>query len=311
MSGRPAEHDEQTAKDLLNRYIFYDRAATEEVFAPHGIPPKVASSFIRDEVVWDFKLEHMKHAGNIARLCLARDCVDHFASFFGERVREVVEAHRMMECVKTVGDLGDSGQQRQAGECFEQLVKDRLFEKYADPMVRTYFHMGSATTHDSIEKRLKELYQDRIRNLPDPKRPDTPTNELEALIQPMLTDCVAAKKAKERLLTGSRPDARAYGLARMFLGLDHSLFAQEWAGYAMVAEAQRSDDATVVEGVRKAYKGLEALKLSDHDPKIVAEYRKDGRSRTVDAINYFGGELTDDEKPFFENSNRPRTLFTQ
>jgi len=310
MTSRPPEHDEQTAKRLLRNYIFYDRAATEQIFVPHRIPPGVASAFIRREVKWDILLEHMKNAGNTARFYLLRDCVEHFASFFKERVRDQAEARRAAECIKVVGDLGDEGQQGQAGESFERLIKDRQLEGFADSMVRTVFHLGPAVSPHSLEKRLQELYQEHVKRLPDPESPDTPTNALSALIQPMLADAVAAKQAKERLLASPRGDARARGLARMYLGLDHSLYAQEWAGYALIAESKRSDEKTVIEGIRRAFKDLEGLKLDDHEAEVVAEYRNDGRARTVDAINYFGGELTAEERQFFERQNRPRNLFT-
>ena len=310
MAEKPELLDEETAKRRLRKYIFHQRASTERVFVPHRIPPEVASQFIRDEVDGELQPDNMDNAANTVRFYLLRDCLDHFGSFLGAPVRDISAGLRKMACIRLVGNLGEKSQQNQAAEAFDKLAEDQLLKDYAEPLIRTYFHLGPDASEKKLADRLEQMYQEHVKTLENPKRPDTKANVLDDWAHYKLVYAVAGKKQKDALWQRARDDSRAYGLACVYLGMaDYGRFGQEWASYTLVAEAERSSRPNLIEGIRRAASDLETQK-PDADRQTVMEYLEAARGRACDAIAYFDGELTEEEKQLFEAQDRPVNLYT-
>ena len=298
--------DEEKSKKLLRGYVFYRRDTTLQRFVPHRIDPEVASEVIKNEVKPDAEVDHIFHACNAVRFYLLHDCLDHLGGFLSRSTREIDGVFRSVESIQLLGDLGDDRQQKTADEHWGKLAGHRKLAEIADLLIRTFFHLGPDASPKPLNDRLEAMYRDKLKQLPDPKHPDTATNKLDHLVHYDLVRAVAAKRQKDRILTAAQDDLRAYSLARVYLGLtDYSILGQDWAGYALLDEAEKSAAANVVAGVRRALTDFEKADPGSDDPDLVTEFRVDARARAYSAIAYFGGELSDKESGLLTDKDGP------
>lgn len=304
---KPQEHDEETAKSVLRRYIFHERTFSERLYVPHRVPPEVASRYIREEVKNDAQVEHIHNACETARFYRLRDCLKHFADFLSRNIREAADVHRSAESIDVLGDLGGEKQQGLAYDEWKRLTVYRRLDQVGARMIQSFFHLGPDAQADPLEKELEKQYQEALKNVETatPRDPDAET--LDELAHRTLVRTVAAKRQKDMVVTDKRVSQRAFGLARIYLGMvDFATLGQDWAAYELIAEAkERSTPEAVVEAVRQAFSEFEKTNLGDEDPVLAAETKEETTARAYDAIAFFGGKLTEKEQQFLAGDVPP------
>ncbi len=305
--------DEAAAKQRLCSYVFYERHGTEILFVPHRIPLEVGRKFILGDVKGEVKVEPLANACNVVRFYLLRDCLDHLSGLAPQRPHDLPDMIKGLQAANLLGNLGDPRRQKAAEEKFDQTLRYANVEEVGEPLVWSFFHLGPDASPNGLTERLKKAHQERLKKLPDPDQPDTPTNLLFALAHQKLPQVLAAKAAKEAMLKLPQPESRAYRIGAVYLGLtEHSVYAQEWAGYALLDQADRGGPKPVVAGLHSALAELQRVKFDEGDEEFVTRYLRDAKGRAHDAIRYFGGEPTDEEKKFLGSAkNWPQNLFSE
>ncbi|MCH8238200.1 MAG: hypothetical protein IIC06_08510 [Proteobacteria bacterium] len=115
---------------------------------------------------------------------------------------------------------------------------------------------------------------------------------------------MAAKRHKKSLVT-AKPEPRAAGISRLYLGMsEFGIYGQEWAGYALIGEADGFGNAGVVDGMREAYAGFSRQEFEE-GTEDVEDIKRDVAGRAFHTIGYFEGDLGEDEKKDLEKEPPP------
>jgi hypothetical protein len=273
----------------LEHHVFTHRHGPRDFLPPPRIRPEVVRQFIAARFEPGLPPDGVQRLGDVVRFYVLSDLARKFLLPLERRERTPVECLRSIACVRVLGDAGDNSQQQFAGEYFDYLAGHAAFPDFAGSLVESYFSLGPLKTPDKLEARLDAEIQ---RLLPQQQDREFPQGQCGAYVQQRenaLPLIATAKAHKDKLLIEPDNLKRATGWARLYLGLDDpgGVPWGEAAGYALLAEAQRSDRETVIAGLRAA---LGALKPSERE-----DYLQFARQRGARAVAYLGGALTADE----------------
>ena len=308
-TGASQPRDEEEAKQVLRDYIFYHRDGTDVHFVPHRIPPQMAAQLIEEEVDAEAPAEHIGNACEVVRFYLLRNCLGHFGGFLSRSTREIEDVYRSLQSVDLLGDLGEEADRGQAEEQWSKLAKHDKIEKLIERFVDSFFHLGPDASPKPLEDQLQVL-----RKQCDEEKSDAAEVRKQQLehAEGLLARAGGAKQQKEKVAATARPDVRAYGTARLYLGLtEFSTFIRDWAGYALIVEAEKSGPDVVVDGMRRALTEFQKTDFGRDDPELVKTFKEDAQARAYNTIAFFGGKLEEEEDKFLaKDPPPPQNMYT-
>jgi hypothetical protein len=278
--------DEARAK--LHHMVFHEQHTDDENFVPVRVKPAVAHEFLARELKPALKPIEVSRAADVARMYVARAAVAKFLEIPDRRERKPEELWRSIECVCVSGDLGDDAQRPEAAKYYDFILHHSLAEDLIPEVIRAYFHLDEKLTDKPVEEWLEGLRDKR-----KTKGGEDEQSDEYYVVQSHLDNTLPAMKDAKalRLKIAKEKDEllRAKALARTYIGLDDpgGIDWPKWAGFALLGEVERSDDANVVAGLRAALK-----EIGGGEDQRFVEF---ARARATRAIAFFGGKLTKEE----------------
>ncbi len=292
--------EEATAWRRLSEVVHHRRHGDEAILVPTRIKREVVEDFLAREVRPTLKTEEIQQAADVARFYEVGSVVPLFAQLLTKDERTMDGLMRNIECLRLLGDIGDEKQRRQAADWFESLLDHPDFPRIISQMIECYVHLDAEVTTENLATRIRR----QIVSVTDRQAsPAEPTGELILLREYLEGDLPVAKRAKakkEALAHETEPLRRATGLARLYLGLDSfgGIDWRKWSAFALMAELRRSGEQNVVAGLKAALAAIPKAEGPD--------YRANAQARAFKAIQFFRGELGDEQSQWLQKQKTSR-----
>ena len=253
----------------------------------------LVSQFVRFEIS-DLPPQYFWRVRILADLYHLTELLNYFQQMLDRREQKPVDLDKSIANTIILNEIGDEGQKEQAVQYYEYLTSHQFANQKFRELIKCLASLGEIAKPNSLRSRMdSEIKALASREASDPEA-DIERREVEDIVGNEFFFIEESNNSRTRILGIADVRQRLQALIEAYLQLSEDgggEFFDLWVQQQLRRISEAEGDKLVIDAFRATAKDASKLARGDKNYCLV---------RCYNAIEYFRGELNEDEKAFMK-----------